>query len=180
MSEENKDKTLEEYLARIANGDSSALEALYLETKSSVFGFALSILKNAPDAEDILQDTYVKIWSQAEKYEPQGKPLAWMLTMVRNMCMSKFRAESKTANINEEEWQLFYSESPEVTNEDRIVLEAAMQKLSDTDRQIFMLHAVAMLKHWEIAEIFDMPLSTELSRYNRAKKKLYEILKEGY
>jgi len=60
-----------------------------------------------------------------------------------------------------------------------LVLNAAMQTLSSEERQIIILHAVSGLKHIEIAELLSMPLSTVLSKYSRARKKLQNTLKEG-
>ncbi len=63
--------------------------------------------------------------------------------------------------------------------EDRTVLSACMRQLSDGERQIVTLHAVAGFKHREIAAILQMPLATVLSKYNRAIKKLKQHLQAG-
>ncbi|PKM73113.1 MAG: RNA polymerase sigma factor [Firmicutes bacterium HGW-Firmicutes-16] len=171
--------TLEAYIAEIAVGDKAAVGALYEDTKTAVYGFALSILKNASDAEDVLQDTFVKIWSSAEAYSPLGKPMAWVLTITKNLSLSKLRERNRTTDISEDTWLLFQAENPTVNTEDRLVLNAAMQTLSSEERQIVVLHAVSGLKHVEIAQLLSLPLSTVLSKYNRAKKKLQNTLKEG-
>ncbi len=171
--------TLDKYLSQIALGEKSALAELFEGTKASVYGFALSIVRNAYDAEDVLQETYVKIWSAAEGYRSQGKPMAWILTIAKNLATSVLRERSKTADVPEEDWQTYYADSPAVSSEDRLVLAAAMEQLSDDERQIVMLHAVSGLKHIEISKLMSLPLSTVLSKYNRAKKKLQTNLKEG-
>ncbi len=169
----------EDYILKIANGDRAALSALYQETKASVYGFALSILKNQADAEDVLQDCFIKIWSAARGYRPLGKPMAWILTITRNLSTNILRERSKTADISEEDAEkMFVAEGPAVTTENRIVLETAMNLLSDEEQQIIMLHAVSGLKHIEISKLLSLPLSTVLSKYNRAKKKLQDNLKE--
>lgn len=170
---------LERLIARMAKGDSSALAELYNDLASPVYGFALSILRNTHDAEDVLQDTFVKIWSAAGSYTPRGKPMAWILTVTKNLSLSRFREQRHTADIGDEEWQMLYVVNPAVTGEDRLVLEAAMNGLSPDDRQIVMLHAVAGLKHAEISEMMNIPLSTVLSKYNRAKKKLQTLIEGG-
>lgn len=171
--------TLDTYLQRIALGEKSALAELFEGTKTSVYGFALSIVRNAYDAEDVLQETYVKIWSAADGYCSQGKPMAWILTIAKNLATSILRERYKVADIPEEDWHMYYADSPAVSSEDRLVLAAAMKQLADDERQIVMLHAVTGLKHIEIAKLMTLPLSTVLSKYNRAKKKLKNILKEG-
>ncbi len=171
--------TLESYIAKIAAGEKSAVSSLYEETKTAVYGFALSILKNVSDAEDVLQDTYVRIWSAAESYNPLGKPMAWVLTITKNLAMSTLRERSKTADITEESWMTFEAKSSTTSTEDRLALNAAMQVLSGEERQIIILHAISGLKHIEIARILSIPLSTVLSKYSRARKKLQIALKEG-
>ena len=59
------DAALEDCIARIAGGDKDALADLYSRTRPAVYGFALSIVKNAHDAEDILHDAYLQVWNAA-------------------------------------------------------------------------------------------------------------------
>lgn len=170
---------LDECLYQIALGEKSALAELFDATKASVYGFVLSIVRNAFDAEDVLQETYVKIWSAAEGYSSQGKPMAWILTIAKNLATSVLRERNKTAELPEDDRQGCYAESPGLSCEEKMVLTAAMQQLSLPERQIVMLHAVSGLKHIEIAQLMSLPLSTVLSKYSRAKKKLQAGLKEG-
>jgi len=170
---------IETLIIEIAAGNKTAVSTLYEETRTAVYGFALSILKNSSDAEDVLQETYVRIWSTAENYIPMGKPMAWVLTISKNLSLSLLRERSKHVDMPEENLLMDQAKSFSVSTEDRIVLNAAMNELSDEERQIIMLHAVTGLKHIEIAKLLSMPLSTVLSKYSRAKKKLRNTLKEG-
>ena len=169
---ENQDTLLEQYLADMAGGDKTALEKLYQATSSAVFGFALSILKNPHSAEDVLQDCFVRIFHAAATYRPEGKPMAWMLTITRNLCMQALRKESVAADLPQEEWENFLGADDGGSVEERLVLKACLEQLSVDERQVLMLHAVAGYKHREIARQLDMPLSTVLSKYHRAVKKL--------
>lgn len=171
---------MEALIAEIAAGDQAALCTLYQDTKVAVYGFALSILKHSGDAEDVLQDTYVKIWSAAESYKAMGKPMAWILTIAKNLSLSILRERCRTADIPDERWLMLQTEGPAAGTEDRMVLNAAMRILSDEDRNIVILHAVSGLKHAEIARVLSLPLSTVLSKYSRAKKKLQNALKGGH
>ena len=67
------DAALEDCIARIAGGDKDALADLYNRTRPAVYGFALSIVKNAHDAEDILHDACLQVWNAAGGYRRQGK-----------------------------------------------------------------------------------------------------------
>ena len=64
----------------------------------------------------------------------------------------------------------------EMTAEDKVVLQQCMENLSDTERQIVVLHAVSGFKHRQIAELLDLALPTVLSKYHRAIKKMKAFL----
>ena len=163
---------LEQHLADIAAGDKQALAQLYEETSSAVFGFALSILKNPHSAEDVLQDCFVRIFRSAASYQPAGKPMAWILTITRNLCLQVLRKDGATADLPQEEWEAFVGTRDDLSVEERVLLESCLKLLSADERQVLMLHAVAGYKHREIARQLAMPLATVLSKYHRAVKKL--------
>ena len=100
-----KEALLEEYMAQIAKGDRDALGALYHQANTAVYSFALSILKNEHDAEDVLHDAYLQIWQAAGSYQGQGKPMAWILTITRNLALSRLRQQSRTEPLTMEDWQ---------------------------------------------------------------------------
>ena len=164
-------------ILRIAVDDRQALETLYRETSTSVYGFVLSIVRNSHIAEDIMQETYLKIYTSAKGYRPQGKPLAWMLTIAHNLSLMKLR-EKEASNISlEPDWGAARTDGGHEKTLDRMVLETAMQILSDEERQIIILHDVSGMKHREIADIMSIPLPTVLSKYRRALSKLRKQIK---
>ena len=160
------DAALEDCIARIAGGDKDALADLYSRTRPAVYGFALSIVKNAHDAEDILHDAYLQVWNAAGGYRRQGKPMAWVLTITRNLAISRLREHGRTEPLVQEDWQDRLADNPAVTHEDRMMLEA-------------VLHALTGLRHREIAALLGLPLPTVLSKYSRALKKLQLAWKEA-
>ncbi len=172
-------RILDSYIYNIGKGSKEALEALYTQTKSSVYSFALSILKNQQDAQDVLQDCFIKILTAASDYKTFGKPMAWILTITKNLCYLKIREKKKTDSLFEENLENLTAPALKVTTEDKIVLYKCMNDLSDVERQIVVLHAVSGLKHREISKVMDIPLSTVLSKYNRALKKLKNLLEES-
>ncbi len=170
-------ETLEECILRCAAGDKEGLAALYELTRVAVYGFALSILRNAEDAEEISQDVYLQVFRRAEDYQPHGKPMAWLLTITRNLSLNRVKERSRSVPLEETYGVLASRE--EVTPEDRLALEAMLGGLEDRERQIVALHAVGGLKHREIAAVLDMALPTVLSKYSRAIKKLQKAWKEA-
>jgi len=169
-------EVLDRYIYLIADGDKSSLGILYEETRSAVYGFTLPIVKNPIDAEDILQDVYVHIYLGAKSYKSRGKPMAWILTITRNLALMKIRDQNRATPLSPED--MSYIRQPAVTEEDRMVLRAMLNGLNDEERQIVVLHSLTGLKHREIAALLSIPLSTVLSKYNRSIKKLRKILKE--
>lgn len=162
-------------IEKIAGNDMDALESLYRETRESVYAYALSVLKNLHDAEDVLQECYISIHRGASGYRSQGKPLAWILTVARNLCMKKFSEDKNRTDLTEEEWSDHLEGFPELTPEEKTILKDCMSLLSEEERHIVTLHAVSGYKHREIAEVLKIPLSTVLSKYNRALSKLAKM-----
>ena len=170
---------LDGLIERIGAGDESALTTLYHETKTAVYGFALSIVKNRADAEDIMQDAYLQILRAAAAYQHRQKPLAWIFTIVRNLALMKIRSGKRHQGNLPIEDAILPADVPNLAREDIILLRAAMTQLEALDRQIIMLHALSGFKHREIAKLLALPLSTVLSKYQRALKKLRRRLEEG-
>jgi len=171
----------EDLLKRISSGDQDAFRELYQETDRTIYSFILSIVRNPQDAEEIMQETFLKVWTSASSYQSQGKPLAWMFTIARNLCYMKFRDQKRQADIGLDD--LTGDEAGEVCVQlenmaDNMVLQSALNILKEEERQIVLLHASAGLKHREIAANLQLPLSTVLSKYNRAMKKLEKHLRE--
>ena len=171
----------EKLLLLVAEGDREAFQRLYQNTDKSIYGFILSILRNPQDAEEVMQETYLKIWTGAGSYQSQGKPLAWMFTIARNLCYMKFRDQKHEADIglsdlSEMETGEFCPQIEDAA--DKLVLRAALHILNEEERQIVLLRTSAGLKHREIAADLEIPLATVLSKYNRAMKKLQKYLRE--
>lgn len=171
----------EALLKRIGTGDQEAFKQLYQNTDRSMYGFILSIVKNPQDAEEIMQETYMKVWTSAGGYQSQGKPLAWMFTIARNLCYMKFRGQKHEAEVGLDDLTgLETGEAcPDIEQAaDKLVLAAALNILKEEERNLVLLHATAGMKHREIAAALGIPLATVLSKYNRAMKKLKNYLRE--
>lgn len=171
----------ERLLKKIGTGDEEAFRQLYQNTDRTIYSFILSIVKNPPDAEEIMQETYLKVWTSAGSYQSQGKPLAWIFTIARNLCYMKFRDQKHEADIGLDDLSGMETGEfcPQIENvADKLVLKAALDILKEEEREIVLLHASAGLKHREIAASLRMPLATVLSKYNRAMKKLENYLRE--
>ena len=181
LREELDPSALDTYIRRIAAGDTRALENLYHETHTSVYAYVISVLKNVHDAEDVLHDCYLAVHSAAANYSSSGKPMAWIITIAKNLCLMKLRERKKKAEVEDEDFFINaqYNEDSRLTPEDAFILNECMNELSDEERQIVVLHVVSGFKHREIASFLNMALPTVLSKYHRALKKLKTSLSKG-
>lgn len=168
-------RVLEQELLQIAAGDKTALALFYEQTHAAVYGFALSILKHAPDAQDALQETYLRAWDAAGRYRAQGKPMAWLLTITRNLAMDRLRERQRQPTPAQDDMPA-QEAWPQLDAENRLLLQQLLATLGDEERQILMLHSLTGLRHREIAALLSMPLSTVLSKYSRAVKRLRQAL----
>lgn len=169
---------LEALLAGVAAGQREAFCALYEQTRGRIYAYALSILRQTQDAEDAMQDTFLKIRSAAHLYEPWGKPLAWMLTVCKNVCLMELRRKQHTAALTPEAEAVLAAPDTLTDAEDRAVLEAAFRTLDPESLRVILLHAAVGLRHREIAKNLELPLSTVLSKYNRGIKRLQRQLED--
>ena len=162
---------LDRLLLAVGRGDREAFARLYEHTRGALYAAALGVLREPYGAQDTVQDAFVRIWENAPGYRSQGSPMAWMLTITRNLALMSLRKASRVGTLTDEEWETVPGGEELADSEDRLFLRVVMDGLDDTERQVILLHAVAGLKHREIAELLKCPLSTVLSKYNRGLKK---------
>lgn len=159
---------LDRWIREMARGDRDALARIYEAAGTAVFAYALSVLKNRSDAEDVLHDTFVSLWSYAADYKSQGKPMAWIMTIARNHSYKQLQYRQRYQPLESDTWLQSFPADPD----DRLMLRQCMQALTDEERQILVLHAVAGCRFREIGQMLDLNTSTVLSKYHRALKKV--------
>lgn len=184
MEKEQTNIIDERLFEKIANGDDAAFTELYYASYGQIYGFLLALTKNKEDAEDLLQNTYIRIRNGSHLYRKQGTPMTWMCAVAKNQFLDFVRKKSKGVSVDFDEVEKYVSEGlgtgvkqhKDVENE--MVLEKAFEILNKQERTIVVLHMIDGLKHREISKITGIPLSTVLSKYNRSLKKLREFIKE--
>lgn len=96
---------LADAMARLAAGDSGALEDIYGATRVKLYGICLRILGDRKEAEDALQDVYVNLWQRADRYDPaRASPIAWLATFARNRAIDRLRTgkvRARSVDIDE-------------------------------------------------------------------------------
>lgn len=174
----SRDARADELITRMSRGEMSAMGDLYELIKKDVYAYALSKTANKENAEDVVHDTFVQVWKNATQYRSMGKPLAWIFTIETNLIHRLYHKNKTTVSLDE----AIGRESDDDVFDDEVVnnefLRQMLHTLTEEEREIIALHVVSGLKHREVASILGKPLSTVLSKYNRAIKKLQLEMKE--
>lgn len=92
---------IEALIARVALGDRDAFSRLYDATSGKLFSICFRILKQRAIAEDSMQDVYVKIWKNADRYQVTGhSPMTWLITIARNTSIDRLRRQPRTEDLD--------------------------------------------------------------------------------
>ncbi len=87
---------IEQLIVRVALKDRTAFDMLYDRVSAKLFGVCLRVLNKRAAAEDAMQDTFVKIWNNADRYQANGlSPMTWLITIARNTSIDRLRARKK-------------------------------------------------------------------------------------
>ena len=169
---QNRVQIDEALFSKIEQGDDKAFEELYHLTYKPMYAFVLSMALSKEDAEDILQETYIRIRGSCHLYQKRGNPMAWMMKIAKNLYLMKWRTERKQDIVDIDNFtsQLLLEQIPAV--EDKLLLEELFRKVSREDRDIIIMHVIMGMRHREIADIWNLPVGTVLSRYHRSMKLL--------
>jgi RNA polymerase sigma-70 factor (ECF subfamily) len=91
---------LSQALGKVAGGDQAALQQVYQQTSSKLFGICLRILGDRSEAEDALQDIYVTVWRRAGAFDPDRgvSPITWLATLARNRAIDRLRSSKSHLN----------------------------------------------------------------------------------
>lgn len=165
-------------LTATAAGDRRAFKALYEATNRRLFGIALLMLRRRDAAEDVLQEAYVRVWTEARRYDPaKGPALPWLSRVVRNLAIDYMRRErGPTEDIADHAEAL--SEPPPPMG-DRTDLARGLNRLGADQREILTLAFVQGLTHEELVTRLGLPLGTAKSRVRRGLEQLRAFLESS-
>ena len=174
-------RSMETLIARLPDGDLEALEGLYRDFHPAVLSYSRLLLRNAAEAEDNAQDTFLKVWAKAATYRSGGSPKAWILGIARNGAVDRLRRTGREIPVDDvaEDEPAFAEDRSAARTAEALDLQAALRILEPADRKIVLLRAVAGLTLQETARMAGLPTSTVHWRYRRALKALGARLAEG-
>jgi len=163
-------------------GNSLAFGAAYDTYAPVLYGLLLRILRDASDAQEILQETFLAAWNDARKFDSsRGSELAWLITMGRSRAIDRLRARQRRDDREERAAREISTatsdvEDPVAFSEIRMAVRSALQELPDAQRSALELAYFDGLSQTEIASKLGEPLGTVKTRTSLAMKKLRERL----
>ena len=183
----------EQLVRRAQQGDNGAFEELLLLHQKKVYNLCLRMSANQDDALDLSQEAFIKAWRSIGQYQFEASFSTWLFRLTSNVCIDFLRRKKRrqetslTENYDDsdegEEFSLPDTaplpEEQAITNETKIELAQAMERLGPEHREILQLRVVENLPYEQIAEILDIRVGTVKSRLARARLSLRKILKAG-
>lgn len=167
----------EDYIDALIEKDEEAFEAIYEASKRAVYAMIFSIVHERIVAEDLMQDTYMTMIEKIHQYKRGHNFLTWLLVIARNKALDHLRAHKKETLVDIEIVENLGS-NVLAKGEENAIVQDMLSRLTDIEKQIFLLYLSENLKFSEIAKLLIMPLGTVLWHYNKAKTKIKNYKEE--
>ncbi len=173
-------------IRRMCDADETALGALYDRWTRSLYSLVFHLLKDADEAEDVVEETFWQAWRKASSYEPsRGAVSTWLLTIGRRRALDRLRAKGRRREepLTREDGVVADMPAPGLDpsmaaegSERRMHVLAALRELPEEQREVLELGYFQGLSQTEIAEATGQPLGTVKTRMRLAMQKLKEPL----
>ncbi len=163
----------EELVKGLKSKDKSYFDYLYENYSGAIFGIIIGIIKDNNDAEDALQDVFVKFWRRIDQYDAsKGRLYTWMLNVTRNSCIDKLRSKtfnkgSKTQSLDNSV-NAIGSQFSEEQKIDHIGMQPAIEQLEPNYRILVDMVYFQGYTQADVAEELDIPLGTVKTRLRKA------------
>ncbi len=188
----NQDVPDEGLVVRFQSGDRQAFALLVRRHQTALYHFAYRQLRSGPAAEDVVQETFIRVAQNAADFKHEARFTTWVYTIARNLCIDQLRkgAHRKHPSLDESRGEDRGGRTlGELTADSRADVERqatgtelkrrialAVSKLPDDQREVFLMREVSNLPFKEIAEIAGVPENTVKSRMRYALERLQEAL----
>ncbi|MEE9293212.1 MAG: sigma-70 family RNA polymerase sigma factor [Acidobacteriota bacterium] len=170
----------ESLLERCRQGDDLAWEAFVRRYQSRIYAVAWHYMRNAEDARDTAQEIFIRLYERLDTFRDEEAFLPWMLRLARNACIDslrrrKARPPATDVTVDDAIQIPAADPTPEERSESRStrdLLYRALDKMSESDREILLLKEIQGLKVDQISSLLGIPTGTVKSRCNRARIEL--------
>ncbi len=172
---------VEHIIAGCQRGDTRAQKDLYELFGPKMYGICLRYGGNEADAQDVLQDGFLKIFEKIHQFENKGSFEGWMRRIFVNTALEKFRGQYKVINI-QDGWREGLNDSYEDINSNITAKELIklVSDLSPKYRTVFNLYAIEGYSHKEISDMLGISEGTSKSNLSRARLILQDKIKQLY
>jgi RNA polymerase sigma-70 factor, ECF subfamily len=179
-------------VARACAGDARALEALLEEARPRALAVALKVVRNPDDAEDAVQDAFVKVWRSLARFEGRASFTTWIHRIVVNCSLDLLRRQScRPGLLVEEDGEEPRRSAPEPAHEETpeqrlaqaqtgAAVRGALEVLSPVHREALTLREFDDFSYEEIAVAVGCPIGTVMSRLHHARKRLADELRVSF
>jgi RNA polymerase sigma-70 factor (ECF subfamily) len=186
----NEQKSDYELIKRFINGEQSCFEEIIHRHKNKVFAYISLYIRDQALAEDIFQDTFLKVIQSVKsgRYYDNGKFLSWVMRIAHNLIIDHFRRIKQMNTVSNDDYEsdIFNSRKFAGENIEDDMIRRQVQKdirkmiahLPDDQREVVILRHYAGLSFKEIAEITDVSINTALGRMRYALINLRKIMEE--
>jgi RNA polymerase sigma-70 factor (ECF subfamily) len=184
------EQTDDQLISLYMDGDDAAFDTLIRRHTGAVYGFVSRLVRRGADAEDVVQDTFVKVWRNIAKYKPGMNFRTWIFTIARNTAFDLARKRKMFAFSEFEndtgENMLVNSLSDNdqtalermIEQEDAQVVRNALEKTSHSHQEILHLRYVEDLSFEEISKVVGKPMNTVKSQCRRGLIELKKIMSD--
>jgi RNA polymerase sigma-70 factor (ECF subfamily) len=175
----------EEIVTRVCAGEVALFELLMRRNNRRVYRAARAILRDDSEAEDVMQDAYVRAYEHLREFEARSRFSTWLTRIAVHEALARVRRRSRFASFesqSEESMSAHPVSNPEQATSDvemRSVLESAVDRLPDEFRSVFLLRAVEGMSGAETAECLGIPEDTVKTRLHRARGRLRDMVLES-
>ncbi len=178
--------TDDELVRLVRGGQADAFEEIVRRTQHPAYRLARRITRNHEDADDVVQESYVKAFCALDRFQPDAAVMPWFLTIVARTALSHLRHGKRRATVSLDEPGR--DGGPKVAERvadpasdpgalaRRIEVERAYAHLSEEHRVILALRVDGDLSYASIADALELPIGTVMSRLARAREALVELL----
>ena len=176
-------------LQRARKGDSAAFEEIVRAYEKTVYNLALRTLGNREDAEDAVQETFLKAYTALPGFRGESKLSVWLYRIASNVCTDALRRRRETVSLSaetedgEREVEIadlrFDPAAAAEKNALRTAVREAMNALPDASRRVLLLRELGGLSYDEIARTLEIDVGTVKSRIFRGRKKLCVLLAQN-
>lgn len=183
---DDADQQVATLLARVAEGNRAAYEALHRRLYPRVYGFVLRRLRDPSLAEETVVDVFVELWKNAGRFRGESRPATWIFGIAHFKCLAASRAarRSKRSAVVATESEILEAMPDVIDTEDAAAsrervahVKAALQALPEAQREVVELAFVDGLGYGEIAERLGVAEGTVKTRVSRARSMLRRMLR---